>query len=111
MYPRVNERDPNPPHARQLVHSQDLVFFSILVAVLASLYGADHDQPGEPEPGTGRRALARGGAFAMGLGIWSMHFIGMLASQPAHRAGIRSDPHRSLPWWRPSAPRPLRSGW
>ena len=60
-------------------YSQDLVFFSILVAVLASLYGADHDQPGEPEPGTGRRALARGGAFAMGLGIWSMHFIGMLA--------------------------------
>ncbi|CAG9172137.1 putative bifunctional diguanylate cyclase/phosphodiesterase [Cupriavidus pampae] len=56
-----------------------LVLFSLLVAVLASYTALDL---------TGRIATARGmqahiwlagGATAMGVGIWSMHFVGMLA--------------------------------
>lgn len=56
-----------------------LVLFSLLVATLASYTALDL---------TGRIATARGrqahvwlagGAIAMGLGIWSMHFVGMLA--------------------------------
>ncbi len=47
-------------------YSQSLVVFSLLVAILASR-------------GRVARWWLAGGAGAMGLGIWSMHFIGMLA--------------------------------
>ncbi|NHX01609.1 putative bifunctional diguanylate cyclase/phosphodiesterase [Pseudomonas koreensis] len=56
-----------------------LVFISLCVAILASYTALDL---------TGRIASARGravhfwtagGALAMGVGVWSMHFIGMLA--------------------------------
>ncbi len=64
-----------------LVHSYDklLVLFSVLVAVMASYTALTL---------VGRLTVARGhaaqmwlaaGALAMGLGIWSMHFVGMLA--------------------------------
>ena len=60
-------------------YSPALVFISLFVAVLASYTALDL---------TGRIATARGraahlwmagGALAMGVGVWSMHFIGMLA--------------------------------
>ncbi|VVP08088.1 putative bifunctional diguanylate cyclase/phosphodiesterase [Pseudomonas fluorescens] len=60
-------------------YSPTLVIISLCVAILASYTALDL---------TGRIATARGravhlwtagGAFAMGVGIWSMHFIGMLA--------------------------------
>ena len=60
-------------------YSPALVLISLCVAILASYTALDL---------TGRIATARGravylwmggGAFAMGVGIWSMHFIGMLA--------------------------------
>ncbi|UVJ46506.1 EAL domain-containing protein [Pseudomonas sp. LS1212] len=60
-------------------YSPSLVFVSLCVAVLASYTALDL---------TGRIATAKGravplwmagGALAMGIGIWSMHFIGMLA--------------------------------
>ncbi|WP_317985345.1 MHYT domain-containing protein, partial [Ralstonia solanacearum] len=56
-----------------------LVLLSLFVAILASYTALDM---------AGRIATARGravpwwlagGACAMGLGIWSMHFVGMLA--------------------------------
>jgi diguanylate cyclase len=56
-----------------------LVALSILIAISASYVALDL---------TGRTAAARGrtrqiwmglGALAMGVGIWSMHYIGMLA--------------------------------
>lgn len=46
----------------------------------------------------------------MGLGIWSMHFIGMLAFNLPIALGYDLT-LTGLSWWRPSAPRPLRSGW
>ncbi|MBV4504456.1 EAL domain-containing protein [Pseudomonas sp. BW13M1] len=60
-------------------YSSSLVLISLCVAILASYTALDL---------TGRIATAKGravylwmggGAFAMGIGIWSMHFIGMLA--------------------------------
>ncbi|MES2871213.1 MAG: EAL domain-containing protein [Pseudomonadota bacterium] len=60
-------------------YSPVLVFISLCVAILASYTALDL---------TGRIATARGqavylwmggGALAMGFGVWSMHFIGMLA--------------------------------
>ncbi|MDU9391351.1 putative bifunctional diguanylate cyclase/phosphodiesterase [Pseudomonas sp. zfem002] len=60
-------------------YSPSLVLISLCVAILASYTALDL---------TGRLATAKGraaclwmagGALAMGMGIWSMHFIGMLA--------------------------------
>ncbi|HGM5581430.1 TPA: putative bifunctional diguanylate cyclase/phosphodiesterase [Pseudomonas putida] len=60
-------------------YSSSLVLISLCVAILASYTALDL---------TGRIATAKGravylwmggGALAMGIGIWSMHFIGMLA--------------------------------
>lgn len=60
-------------------YSPALVFISLCVAILASYTALDL---------TGRIATARGravylwmlgGSLAMGFGVWSMHFIGMLA--------------------------------
>lgn len=56
-----------------------LVLFSLLVATLASYTALD--LAGRIASARGRQAQAwlAGGALAMGLGIWSMHFVGMLA--------------------------------
>jgi signal transduction histidine kinase/CheY-like chemotaxis protein len=56
-----------------------LVVVSVLVAVLASYTAlALAARVWHAEPALARWWIA-GGAFAMGTGIWSMHFIGMLA--------------------------------
>lgn len=57
-----------------------LVLFSVLVAILASYTALD--MAGRIATAHGRHARTMwlaGGAAAMGLGIWSMHFLGMLA--------------------------------
>ncbi|NKF22965.1 MHYT domain-containing protein [Solimonas marina] len=57
-----------------------LVLLSYLVAVLASF--AALEMAGRVSSTTDRRTMnlwLTGGAFAMGIGIWSMHFLGMLA--------------------------------
>jgi NO-binding membrane sensor protein with MHYT domain len=56
-----------------------LVWLSVAVAVLASFTALD--LAGRVSAPGGRRTALwlMGGAFAMGTGIWSMHFIGMLA--------------------------------
>src|SRR5437868_7751433 len=56
-----------------------LVALSILIAICASY--AALDLAGRTTAASGRMRLAwlAGGAAAMGLGIWSMHYIGMLA--------------------------------
>ena len=60
-------------------YSQSLVFFSLLVAVLASYTALDMAGRLATTQGRVARWWLAGGAAAMGLGIWSMHFIGMLA--------------------------------
>jgi signal transduction histidine kinase/ActR/RegA family two-component response regulator len=57
-----------------------LVIVSVLVAVLASYTALTlADRVSHATSRTGRWGWITGGAFAMGTGIWSMHFIGMLA--------------------------------
>lgn len=59
----------------------ELVALSVLIAILAA--GAALDLAGRVTATSGRAQMAwlAGGAFAMGLGIWSMHYTGMLAFQ------------------------------
>ena len=56
-----------------------LVLISLLVAILASYAALDLATRITASKGRAARAWLIGGAFAMGTGIWSMHFIGMLA--------------------------------
>ena len=68
----------------QLAASYDawLVGVSIVVAVLASYAALDLSaRISAARRGWGRAGWVVGGAIAMGCGIWSMHFIAMLALQ------------------------------
>jgi len=56
-----------------------LVLVSICVASLASYTALDLASRITASRGTAARAWLVGGAISMGTGIWSMHFIGMLA--------------------------------
>src|SRR5680860_1863220 len=60
-------------------HNQVLVVCSIIVAILASYTALN--MASRVSSASGRSAVLWlvGGSFAMGFGIWSMHFIGMLA--------------------------------
>ena len=60
-------------------YNEILVFFSFVVAVLASYTALDMAGRVATAEGRAARWWLIGGAFSMGLGIWSMHFIGMLA--------------------------------
>lgn len=56
-----------------------LVLLSVVVAMAASYAALDLARRVTSSEGWRARAWLVGGAFAMGAGIWSMHFIGMLA--------------------------------
>lgn len=60
-------------------YSTSLVVISLFVAILASYTALD--LAGRIATATGRAVYLwmAGGALAMGVGVWSMHFIGMLA--------------------------------
>jgi NO-binding membrane sensor protein with MHYT domain len=56
-----------------------LVLLSYVVAIFASYTALDLAGRVSAYSGRGRALWLAGGAFAMGTGIWSMHFTGMLA--------------------------------
>jgi diguanylate cyclase (GGDEF)-like protein len=56
-----------------------VVLLSFLVAILASYTALDLASRITASTGAAAASWLLGGAFAMGMGIWSMHFIGMLA--------------------------------
>src|SRR3984893_10885278 len=56
-----------------------LVALSVLIAVLASYTALDLAGRTTAARGRVRLTWLAGGATAMGVGIWSMHYIGMLA--------------------------------
>jgi diguanylate cyclase (GGDEF)-like protein len=56
-----------------------LVLLSVLVATLASYTALDLTTRIINSKGRSAKLWLLGGAFSMGMGIWSMHFIGMLA--------------------------------
>ncbi|CAN7279597.1 EAL domain-containing protein [Pseudoxanthomonas sp. LjRoot143] len=60
-------------------YNEILVLFSLLVAILASYTALDMAGRVATTHGVAARWWLAGGAFAMGLGVWSMHFVGMLA--------------------------------
>jgi len=56
-----------------------LVAFSMIVAILASYTALNMASRVSRTTGRSSALWLMGGSFAMGFGIWSMHFIGMLA--------------------------------
>src|SRR4051812_4211179 len=56
-----------------------IALLSLLVAICASYAALDVAGRATASVGRARVAWLVGGAAAMGLGIWSMHYIGMLA--------------------------------
>jgi diguanylate cyclase len=58
-----------------------LVAISLAIAVLASYVALDFTERLRRATGRARSLWWLGGAVAMGVGIWSMHFVGMLALQ------------------------------
>src|SRR6185503_86927 len=60
-------------------YSYWLVLLSIIVAIFASYTALDLATRITASKGRSARFWLVGGAFSMGMGIWSMHFIGMLA--------------------------------
>jgi two-component system cell cycle sensor histidine kinase/response regulator CckA len=64
-----------------MTRSYDVVYviISIIVAMLASFAALDLAGRVRSESGVKRLGWIAGGAAVMGLGIWSMHFLGMLA--------------------------------
>jgi len=60
-------------------YSPVIVVLSVLIAILASYTALDLAGRITLADGRERPAWVAGGAVAMGVGIWSMHFVGMLA--------------------------------
>src|SRR5256885_5533905 len=60
-------------------YNPGLVALSVIIAILASSAALDLTNRVTAARGRARLLWLAGGAFAMGLGIWSMHYIGMLA--------------------------------
>src|SRR5271156_1938662 len=61
------------------IYDYRLVALSVLIAVLASFAALDLGGRVTASRGSVRSIWLMGGAAAMGIGIWSMHYIGMLA--------------------------------
>ena len=70
-----------PPDGAVLAGSYDhlVVVLSVLIAVLASYAALDLAERVTAARGAARLAWLISGAIAMGIGIWSMHYTGMLA--------------------------------
>lgn len=66
------------------LYNQWLVALSIAIAILASYTALDISGRLRAAEGKIRYYWLIGGGFAMGLGIWSMHFIGMVAMHTEH---------------------------
>jgi signal transduction histidine kinase len=60
-------------------YDPSLVILSVIVAILASYTALDLSGRVYVSVGRVRLLWIVGGAFAMGAGIWTMHFVGMLA--------------------------------
>lgn len=60
-------------------HHFSLVIFSLLLAIISSYTALDLAGRVTVAQGQARRLWLAGGAIAMGIGIWSMHFVAMLA--------------------------------
>ncbi len=62
-------------------HSPWLVMLSIAIAIISGYVGLGLAAQATNAFGLYRRGLIAGAAWSLGLGIWTMHFVGMLAAQ------------------------------
>jgi len=69
----------NSPIMIQKSYSFVLVILSIVVALIGAYVAVEIVQRAHASEGRRRIAWTVGGALVLGLGIWSMHFVGMLA--------------------------------
>ncbi len=67
-----------------------LVALSVAISTLASYAALDLAGRVTAARGLIRTAWLTGGACAMGMGIWAMHYIGMLCLQPSRCSQLRS---------------------
>lgn len=72
---------PSLPHR----YNPWLLALSITIAILAAYTALDIAGRIRAAVGRVRHLWLAGGAFAMGLGIWSMHFVGMIAMHTQHQ--------------------------
>src|SRR5690242_11117876 len=73
-------QNPGTPMQTLPIHYHlGLVALSVLVAILAAYVALDLVGRVSATAGRARQAWLAAGALAMGIGIWSMHFIGMEA--------------------------------
>jgi PAS domain S-box-containing protein len=70
---------PLPDHLLHGSYSHPLVGLSVLISIFASYAALDLAGRVTSARGVVRRLWLGGGATAMGAGIWSMHYVGMLA--------------------------------
>ncbi|WP_193091305.1 putative bifunctional diguanylate cyclase/phosphodiesterase [Halomonas colorata] len=70
-------------HEHHASYSFTLVALSLGIATIASFTALDLAGRVRASKGVARHLWLLGGAFAMGTGIWAMHFIGMLAMEMA----------------------------
>jgi signal transduction histidine kinase/NO-binding membrane sensor protein with MHYT domain len=63
----------------EATYAPSLVLFSILIAVVAAYTALDLASRVGRTSGITRKVLLGSGALMMGVGIWAMHFVGMLA--------------------------------
>ena len=69
----------SPDHTWSGSYDYRLVTLSVLIALAASYAALDLAGRVTSARGSSRAAWLTGGATAMGIGIWSMHYVGMLA--------------------------------
>lgn len=60
-------------------HNSSLVYLSVVIAILSSYIALDLSNALAIAKGRARWIWLSGGSLAMGIGIWSMHFVAMLA--------------------------------
>ena len=61
-------------------HDPYLVALSVVIAILGGYTGFGLAARIRATPGVSRRVLLAGAAGFLAIGIWTMHFIGMLAA-------------------------------
>ena len=61
------------------IYNRALVALSVVIAILSSYAALDLAGRVTSTRGRARYLWLSGGATAMGIGIWSMHYLGMLA--------------------------------
>jgi NO-binding membrane sensor protein with MHYT domain len=89
-------------HTSILVGNYDyyLVVLSVLISLFAAYAALDLAGRVTAARGMARFAWLGVGAFAMGIGIWSMHYMGMEALR------LMTGPLFCFRWWRRSSPQP-----